>query len=257
MEIMRKHALRITTNANNPSNISLLDHGANYTSRNMPTSVYKILQPIEHELQLINKNIKMDRSQLPPWKSREINIDLHTSTLVDKRTQTETVRNRVICTYLEKYAGYCHYYTDAVKIHNAVACAVVTDGVEAAYRLPDETDVDDAELYAILQAIEMINININNLSNKAFLICTDSQRALKSIDSYTDKNSNDIIKDLIKSYISVTHSGASITLVWVPAHLGITGNCKADRAAKCALNISRTHIKNLPITTNKNKIAIV
>ena len=51
----------------------------------------------------------------------------------------------------------------------------------------------------------------------------------------------DLVQKILKDYTTLTNSGKSIVLCWIPSHVNIPGNEKADTAAQSALLLP-THI---------------
>jgi len=58
---------------------------------------------------------------------------------------------------------------------------------------------------------------------------------------------SDLVQKFLKDYTILGKNGKNIVLCWIPSHVGITGNEKADAAAKSALSLSITRMK-LPTT---------
>jgi len=55
----------------------------------------------------------------------------------------------------------------------------------------------------------------------------------------------DLVQKFIKDYtLLFSNNGKNILLCWIPSHVGISGNEKADTAAKAALSLSVTPMKN-------------
>jgi len=53
----------------------------------------------------------------------------------------------------------------------------------------------------------------------------------------------DVVQEILKDYTTLTNSGKSIVLCWIPSHVNIPGNERADTAAKSALSLAITNIK--------------
>jgi len=53
----------------------------------------------------------------------------------------------------------------------------------------------------------------------------------------------EIVQKIIKDYTHLANSGKTIILCWIPSHVNIRGNERADTAAKSALSLPVTHIK--------------
>ena len=53
----------------------------------------------------------------------------------------------------------------------------------------------------------------------------------------------DLVQKILKDYTTLTNSGKSIVLCWIPSHVNIPGNERADAAAKSALSLPITGMK--------------
>jgi hypothetical protein len=93
-----------------------------------------------------------------------------------------------------------------------------------------------AELLAIKTALYGIQG-----SNASYLVCCDSMSSLQAISSYSP--THPLVQEIQCILLSLSKKGINVKFIWVPGHVGITGNERADAAAKEALNggdISRT-----------------
>ena len=94
-------------------------------------------------------------------------------------------------------------------------------------RLQDWSSSTQAELMAILLALTHINRRSNNA-----LIVSDSISALQSLkNSKTSPNEN-LVNNIKKKLRKVYLKGVRVKFVWVPSHVGIPGNERADALAK-------------------------
>ena len=55
----------------------------------------------------------------------------------------------------------------------------------------------------------------------------------------------DIVQNIIKDYTHFANSGKTIILCWIPSHVNIRGNEKADTAAESALSLPVTNTMKL------------
>jgi len=53
----------------------------------------------------------------------------------------------------------------------------------------------------------------------------------------------DIVHNIIKGYTNLTNTGKTIVSCWIPSHVNIRGNKRADSAAKSALSLPIMNMK--------------
>ena len=94
---------------------------------------------------------------------------------------------------------------------------------------------------ALLLAIDLVRCSKEN----NFVIFSDSMSSLQSI--YGFNLDSDLVQKFLKDYTILAKNGKNIILSWIPSHVGIFSNEKADAAAKSALSLPVTHMK-LPAT---------
>ena len=89
--------------------------------------------------------------------------------------------------------------------------------------------------------MQKINKNSPSLPTK-FVIFSHSISSLQAI--YDFNIDNDLVQKFIKEYSVQTKQGKTITLCWIPSHVGIPGNENANSAAKGGLSLSVTALKS-------------
>jgi len=104
-------------------------------------------------------------------------------------------------------------------------------------RLTDTASIFRGELYALLLAIDVVRRTKEN----NFVIFSDSMSSLQSI--YGFNLDSDLVHNFLKDYTILAKNGKNIILCWIPSHVVILGNEKADAAAKSALSLPVTHMK--------------
>ena len=144
------------------------------------------------------------------------------------------------------FNNYCHIYTDGSKMDIKAAAAAVCPGVTLTSRLPDNASIFSAEAKAILLA--MTYIETSNRVNH--VIFSDSKSVLQAI--FEQNWDNPLINQTLTKLNLLMHN-KSIILCWIPSHVGILGNDKADTAAKHALKLNPTPLP-IPYTDLKAKI---
>ena len=131
----------------------------------------------------------------------------------------------------EIHGDSVHVYTDASKNQNAVGCAVVFKDEIHQARINSAATIFTGEAYAILQAIKIVS----ETRGTSFTIFSDSRSVLSAAQSYNPDNP--LIREIQLRLCRLAASSKLVTLCWVPAHVGISGNEEADRSAKEALSI--------------------
>ena len=110
-------------------------------------------------------------------------------------------------------------FTDGSKSSEGVGCAVMTGDTVIRRKLPSSCSIFTAEAFAILLAVKHV-FNKGNFK-ETFTIFTYSLSVLFTL------------KQLLPSH----HMVQEIHFCWVPAHVGVIGNERADKAAKEALRM--------------------
>ncbi|XP_070854646.1 uncharacterized protein [Drosophila suzukii] len=126
-----------------------------------------------------------------------------------------------------------NFYNDGSKLNNQVGGGIYSEqlNIRKSFRLPDHCSVFQAEVFAIIEALMLLNDA--NCQNKLINIYSDSQAAIRSIIS-TNTNFHTISVQF------------KIYLIWVPGHRNITGNCIADERAR--------HGTTVPLLPDKENI---
>ena len=128
----------------------------------------------------------------------------------------------------EKHGNTEHIYTDGSKMGQAVGCAAVSRETTTRAKLLPQTSVYSSELYAIQIALRIIERS----PNLTFTIFTDSRSALQAIRS--GDCCHPIISEILSIIAQLRLASKSICICWVPGHVNISGNEKADEAARQA-----------------------
>ena len=87
-----------------------------------------------------------------------------------------------------------------------------------------------AELVAILMALQ--HMNAIHTPPSAIVICSDSKAALSSIGSDSANVRDDLVREIVTTTYQLITRGTEVRFQWVPAHVSLSGNKKADREAK-------------------------
>jgi len=170
---------------------------------------------------------------VPPWTLVRPVVDFSMHTYAKDETSSVVFLSRFyeIC---DQYKNFIRVFTDGSKAGARVSAAAVCGESTKSVRLPDHVSIFTAELYALNLALGAIR----NKRENNFLILTDSLSSLEAINSFKIENS--LVLSFIRDYTKLASNGKQIVICWVPSHVGIRGNEKADAAAKSALNLPVT-----------------
>ncbi len=103
---------------------------------------------------------------------------------------------------------------------------------------------------AILIALQWVE----KIGQEKVLICSDSLSVLASLRSFHSKAWQDILYEVLQVNTRISCMGCQVKFMWVPAHVGITGNEMADRLAKRALTKENVEVQ---VTVSKAEVKCI
>ena len=188
----------------------------------------------------------------PPWIIKKVKICSQLYYLSKKYNTTPSHHRQYALEHIQRKGHHHAIFTDGSKSSEGVGSAAVSSLQTSKFSLPNEASVFTSEVTAILLAVEIIKSS-NEQENQKFVIYSDSRSAIEALRNYTHKNPL-ILK--IRNMLHKLYSrGVSIEICWIPAHVGICGNEKADLAAKSAQNSPKYDVK-LPANDYINTIKL-
>lgn len=197
----------------------------------------RLPQPLYHKLNVILKETnfmlpttyKKTIQHTPPWTNPKIEILSELSPYSKTQHNHSTLKSLVNEVH-QKYKNFCHIYTDGSKTPVGTAYAVITPDTTIANKINNSASVLTSELTAIYKALEYIDTK----QETEFIIFSDSQSAIQAI---SDFSSNDELIQIIQDlYMHQQNTDKIVYLSWIPAHIGVSGNEKADLEAKTVAN---------------------
>jgi ribonuclease HI len=174
---------------------------------------------------------------VPTWIIPNPQLILDTHLLKSKTSLSPEIINSRFLEILSNHPTHIPIYTDGSKKDENIAAAAITPTHTPLPKITPHTSVFMAELTAIHLALTYIQENNNN----NYIICSDSKSALTAITSYS--HTNPLIIQ-IKHILHTIYPASDTILLWIPSHVGIPGNERADTAANEALNLP-THTTSL------------
>ena len=206
--------------------------------RAIPTLGIRMSQHIEDACIPVKNIAPYAISPVPPWTLRSALFVFELHHLGAKDNISPDIYLSKLNELLGVFSGHRRIFTDGSKEGETVGAAAVCNGSKQSVRLPDHSSIFSAEAHAILLALNMIQQSVHT----KFVILSDSLSCLQSIQNMNILNP--LILDICIKIHKLTVSGNSINFIWIPSHIGITGNSLADSEAKAALQLPVT---NLPV----------
>lgn len=157
------------------------------------------------------------------------------------------------------------FYTDgSVDEDGRSGAAFIYNGEQFLTRLSDGCSSMQAEMVAIQQA----TAHATTLPNTDIIIHTDSQSAMEALQARNLKDNIRLTTTVKRNIRELQRQRKTVTINWIPSHVGIHGNESADMAAKTAALLAEvtTHVqpslsamkmaarrRETTITTNRNR----
>jgi ribonuclease HI len=247
------YILRLSSNTHNPAYKNTFhpqyQHIFQRKTKTIPTfgiRALKLVQDLSIDLTTI---VPYRLPSIPPWLCKMPTMCFSLQTGSKASTGSGILRQNFY-QLLNAYTGFIQIYTDGSKDGNHVASAMVhKHSISITARLPDNSSIFSAELHGILVALEFIDRH----ECGRFVIFSDSLSCLQAI--YNAKWSNPLICDILEKCHFLSLSGKDVHFCWVPSHVGISGNDRADAEAKAALQLPVSDCK-VPHTDLKQKVTL-
>ena len=200
-------------------------------------------QDIINKYQLELRNVAEETIlQKPPWT---LNINICTQLFNIKKKENPDRLKFAFLEHKEDHRNSAAIFTDGSKTDNGTAYAIVNNNNTIAKEIGNINSIYSAELYAIMKAM----IVADNCQERNITIYSDSRSSMQGLTKYI--NRHPIIQ---KIHDKISSSIKKYNFCWVPSHLGIGGNEKADRAARGVIN--GTEVENVQITRDDMKMYI-
>ena len=210
---------------------------------------------------MLLKELDISKDQAAPFvlkKKKEnipsIKIDTSLTGQISEQRGNEVYMKQTTLEHLSSnYPDHIKVYTDGSKIPGQTTNEKVGIGIYSSddqlninlsLRISDNTAIATAELKAIHVALQ----KVKRLTEKGYcpysanvVICTDSLSAAEALESNKNNTSRPDIVQSIHMLCQHLKSSCNTTIgvLWIPSHVGILGNDKADTLAKQALNHSK------------------
>jgi ribonuclease HI len=162
-------------------------------------------------------------------KDTDFHIHTELHSMIGKKSDTNPTYMRAVSIEHINQSQGTKIFTDASLMNGECGIGIYspTSGYEFSYKLANFSSICSAEMLAIHHALKFAQEN----SLLSPIIYTDS---LSSCQALEKKTSDDYVDEMIFDVLARMNA-TSAKICWIPAHVGIEGNEKADELAKIAL----------------------
>lgn len=181
---------------------------------------------------------RVEPSEMPPWEILPPAADTTLAQSAKSEMSPQELKALTL-EHISQYHRHAMFYTDGSKTDTGVGCSFVIGTTSRTFSLPPLASVFTAELTAIDKALCFLDIS----DQTDFVIFTDSLSSIQTLMSFNSKDN--FVQKMQLRLTCLAKDGKNVTLCWVPSHVGIEGNERADAAAKRAS--SRPCTRRLPI----------
>ena len=177
-------------------------------------------------------------TKLPKAKNECSQAELHTAAM-------EAINNA-------EQPGATVYYTDGTVDPETLTAgaAVYSNNFTGCWRITGTASTMQTELIALKQAL---NYSISN-ERGPVTIHTDCKSAAQALEAIKVKENKAIIMDVRNLLYQHKVANRQVTINWIPSHIGIMGNDKADELAKSTRHISNVQINIQPSISQIKKM---
>ena len=240
------HALRTIANNNEASNCYfLLDKNKNKTQARLHLMMKKKKQltPLQTIEALIPRNFVEDfqkranrerLDEIAPWRLKLPKFDKSNLSFGND----DPLRMLVAKERIEDLRGNLLCFTDASKTEDGkagIGIYIPQKDLKLSIRTSSHSSISSTELAAIesclLHVKESYQGEILNL-----VIFTDSLSSLMNLKESNNAYNDPDVYRILSTISELQEKGKEVTLVWVPAHVGIPGNEQADATGKSCYN---------------------
>lgn len=168
---------------------------------------------------------------LPPWSKSPIILDF----LQISKTEAlanQTMAKALFFEYKTQRQNATEAYTDGSlneeNKHSTYAAILPTLNIEETGSLAEGTSIFSAEAYAIHRAMELAYNHTGEMEE--LVIFTDSKSVVAAL-AYPDEGKNQVIQSITQTALKLKSSGTQTRICWIPSHVRIPGNERADSLA--------------------------
>ena len=231
-----RYLIRVDKQPNHPMHqpcYNLRRKPINWKEHNTPALKLATAHTILADLNLYEeaKAHESRRNQPPPWTEMPITLD-YLQIGKKEALANQTKATALFQEYKAQTENGTEAYTDGSlnKETKNTTCAVVlpTLNIEEAGTLTEGSSIFTAEAYGIHRAMEIVYNLPQDIQE--LIVYTDSKSVVKALAS-PENEKHHVIHDIIQTALNLKSSGTKTRICWIPSHVGIPGNERADTIA--------------------------
>ena len=179
---------------------------------------------------------------VPPWRVTNMEVCRDLYHIKKGNFTPQELREAFERHMLMHYQETC-VYTDGLKTEQGVGYACIGETFQCAGRIPDEASNGTAELIVIRNVLSRVDQEDN------LTIVTDSSSAIQALEKIYTRNP--LVKQI---QAKLADRGRKARVCWVPSHVGVGGNERADAEAKAST--TGDTIEQIPIPRSDYKVCM-
>ena len=241
-ELAMRYALKIRSHPNNPTFDALF--GYHEADNSIAISIKNLFEEAEIDL---NKVMSSKIPKHPVCYSSDLPIFNFTLAETCKADTHDYEFKAKFLDVVDSFypTPFDHVYTDGSKEGSRAGFGMVSPFGSTSVRCCDDSSIFTAELEAVHRALRHIRLSFRTSKRRKFVVFSDSKSVLEALQNKDSKNPlvttvTDMIEDMLLEKIV-------LRFCWIPGHVGIKGNDRADQLAKDGRNEAQT-IFEIPYT---------
>ena len=200
----------------------------------------------------LRTDVPNDQFNIPPWETVGTKYNYTQLPRAKEQCSLEDLRHAALAAIRQSESPEnVVYYTDGTvdPDTNTTGAAVYSRSFTGCWRISNSASTMQTELIALKQALTH---SVNNEAGPV-TIHTDCKSAVQALQQIKIKENKSLIKDI--QYLLYQHKtmNRQVTINWIPSHIGIIGNDKADELAKTTKYIEHVQIHVQPTISQIKK----
>ena len=213
-------------------------------------------------------NIQMDSDvrqtplpSLPPWVGSPLQLVCDLSDNIGKDLSIEQIRAIALNTISLRYPLHLKIYTDGSKYADSTTAAmwVPSLDLEDSWKLDwgKTRSIMGAEIFAINRALHWLLLNQPLIQGQDVVILSDSKSGIMALQNHHHRSYSFATNQILNLASILKDNEVNLAIQWIPSHVGLAGNEKADALAKAAHNLPRITEAPLDPMEMKTKLKAV